>query len=159
MLLDKVIRDGVRGGWLHAVRMGTNIFVTPLYGALCDGPVCSLLEVWALLQDALCRCAKLSVALSLDTFQACRLSLSLKMLCLCRQVNSFRLLLDCGWDDAYDPALLAPLLPQLPALDGVLISHPDPAHLGALPYLARSSLSVSSLQGRCSRAFRRRCPK
>ena len=72
------------------------------------------------------------------------------MPCLCRQVNSFRLLLDCGWDDAYDPALLAPLLPQLPELDGVLISHPDPAHLGALPYLARSSLFASSAECHCS---------
>lgn len=56
------------------------------------------------------------------------------------QVNSFRLLLDCGWDDAYDTALLESLVPLLPSLDGVLISHPDPAHLGALPYLARGPI-------------------
>jgi glyoxylase-like metal-dependent hydrolase (beta-lactamase superfamily II) len=55
-----------------------------------------------------------------------------------RQVNGFRLLLDCGWDDAYDPGLLRPLEALLPSLDGVIVSHPDPAHLGALPYLVRT---------------------
>ena len=66
-------------------------------------------------------------------------------LSLCRQVNGFSLLLDCGWDNACDLALLVPLLPQLPALDGVLISHPDLAHLGALPYLVRSPFQCPML--------------
>lgn len=50
-------------------------------------------------------------------------------------VRGFSILLDCGWDDAFDPALLAPLLAALPSIDAVLISHLDLAHLGALPYL------------------------
>ena len=50
-------------------------------------------------------------------------------------VRGFTFLLDCGWDDAFDTALLAPLLAALPRIDAVLISHLDTAHLGALPYL------------------------
>ena len=111
------------------------------------------------------------------------------------ELDGFTLLLDCGWNDAYDPALLAPLVAALPRVDAgarvwlragvgalrcaatcgrlllllvlfsfrawchcklheppsdaaapllprpptphpaVLLSHSDPTHLGALPYL------------------------
>lgn len=33
------------------------------------------------------------------------------------ELDGFTLLLDCGWDDSYDPALLAPLLAALPRVD------------------------------------------
>ena len=45
------------------------------------------------------------------------------------------MLLDCGWDDAYDVELLKPLKDVLDRVDCVLLSHPTPDHLGALPYL------------------------
>jgi hypothetical protein len=146
--------------------MENHLLVTPLYGAGASGALSTLLDV-----------------------------------------HGVRFLLDCGWDDAYDPALLAPLIQVscsycglwaviidciifgicmtvtfiyvnpifpsladcslslslsaslflflspsvsliylyvslgvfggqvLPSIDAVLISHPDSAHLGALPYL------------------------
>jgi glyoxylase-like metal-dependent hydrolase (beta-lactamase superfamily II) len=64
------------------------------------------------------------------------------------RVGNATILLDCGWDDRLDPALLAPLVggdddgnanPSTRALidtvDAVLLSHATPAHSGALPYL------------------------
>lgn len=33
------------------------------------------------------------------------------------ELDGFTILLDCGWDDAYDPALLEPLLAVLPRVD------------------------------------------
>ena len=40
---------------------------------------------------------------------------------------------DCGWTDACDPQILAPLAAVAPRVDAVLLSHGDIAHLGALP--------------------------
>ena len=51
------------------------------------------------------------------------------------QIDELILLLDCGWDDAFDLELLRPLKNVIGHVHGVLITHPDPAHLGALPYL------------------------
>jgi cleavage and polyadenylation specificity factor subunit 2 len=45
-----------------------------------------------------------------------------------------KILLDCGWDDRMDVQALEPLRRIAPHVDAVLISHPDTAHLGALPY-------------------------
>ena len=45
-----------------------------------------------------------------------------------------KILLDCGWDDRMDTQALEPLRRIAPLVDAVLISHPDTAHLGALPY-------------------------
>ena len=45
-----------------------------------------------------------------------------------------KILLDCGWDDRMDVQALEPLRRIAPLVDAVLISHPDTAHLGALPY-------------------------
>lgn len=33
------------------------------------------------------------------------------------ELDGFNFLLDCGWNDAYDPALLQPLLEVLPRID------------------------------------------
>jgi cleavage and polyadenylation specificity factor subunit 2 len=51
------------------------------------------------------------------------------------QIKNFTFLLDCGWADPYNPSQLEPLLEEIETIDAVLISHPDIAHLGALPYL------------------------
>ncbi|GAB4814627.1 hypothetical protein N2152v2_001673 [Parachlorella kessleri] len=56
-------------------------------------------------------------------------------LCYLLELGDFVILLDCGWDDGFDPALLRPLHDVLDHVDLVLLSHPDLAHLGALPFL------------------------
>lgn len=73
--------------------MGSQIKFTQLYGASCDAPLSSLLEI-----------------------------------------NGFTFLIDCGWTEEFDVALLNPLKEAIPRIDAVLLSHPDTAHLGALPY-------------------------
>ncbi|GIL70342.1 hypothetical protein Vretifemale_981 [Volvox reticuliferus] len=56
-------------------------------------------------------------------------------LCYLLEIDSFTILLDCGWDENFDPAALEPIKRVLPRINAVLLSHPDLAHLGALPYL------------------------
>ena len=51
------------------------------------------------------------------------------------QVNELVLLLNCGWDDDYNVSLLEPIREYIPRIHGVLLTHPDVSHLGALPYL------------------------
>ncbi|KAJ0402573.1 hypothetical protein P43SY_006812 [Pythium insidiosum] len=50
------------------------------------------------------------------------------------EIDEVCILLDCGWTDEYDEALLQPLARVASRIDLVLISHPDLAHMGALPY-------------------------
>uniref|UniRef100_A0ACD5XYD1 Uncharacterized protein n=1 Tax=Avena sativa TaxID=4498 RepID=A0ACD5XYD1_AVESA len=64
-------------------------------------------------------------------------------LCYLLVVDDFRFLLDCGWTDHCDPALLQPLARVAPTIDAVLLSHPDMMHLGALPY-AMKHLGLSA---------------
>ncbi|KAF2897395.1 hypothetical protein ILUMI_08780 [Ignelater luminosus] len=55
--------------------------------------------------------------------------------CYILQVDEVRILLDCGWDEQFDPDFMRELKRHVHAIDAVLISYPDVAHLGALPYL------------------------
>jgi len=55
-------------------------------------------------------------------------------MCYLLQIDDFNILLDCGWDERYDENMLAPLKNVVADIDAVLLSHPDLAHLGALPY-------------------------
>lgn len=55
--------------------------------------------------------------------------------CSVLKLGGATVLLNCGWTEAMDPALLSPLLPFLQDLDLILITHADMKHLGALPYL------------------------
>ncbi|ELU12868.1 hypothetical protein CAPTEDRAFT_155355 [Capitella teleta] len=55
--------------------------------------------------------------------------------CYMLQVDEFHFLLDCGWDEEFDPVFMENLKKHLPQIDAVLLSYPDPQHLGALPYL------------------------
>uniref|UniRef100_A0ACD5TG03 Uncharacterized protein n=1 Tax=Avena sativa TaxID=4498 RepID=A0ACD5TG03_AVESA len=64
-------------------------------------------------------------------------------LCYLLAVDGFRFLLDCGWTDHCDPALLQPLARVAPTIDAVLLSHPDMMHLGALSY-AMKHLGLSA---------------
>eukprot|EP00658_Telonema_sp_P-2_P059075 TRINITY_DN4776_c0_g1_i1.p1 TRINITY_DN4776_c0_g1~~TRINITY_DN4776_c0_g1_i1.p1 ORF type:complete len:493 (+),score=108.85 TRINITY_DN4776_c0_g1_i1:105-1583(+) len=56
-------------------------------------------------------------------------------LCYLLRVDECNILLDCGSDPCFTQELLEPLKQIAPKLDAILISHPDPMHLGALPYL------------------------
>ncbi|KAK1260114.1 Cleavage and polyadenylation specificity factor subunit 2 [Acorus gramineus] len=49
-------------------------------------------------------------------------------------IDGFNFLVDCGWNDLFDPTLLQPLSSVSSTIDAVLLSHPDMLHLGALPY-------------------------
>lgn len=49
-------------------------------------------------------------------------------------IDGFNFLIDCGWNDHFDPSLLQPLSKVASTIDAVLLSHPDTLHLGALPY-------------------------
>lgn len=77
--------------------------------------------------------------------------------CYILQVDELRILLDCGWDENFDQDFIKELKRYLFAkkkivcycnkiynnyifrhvnqIDAVLLSYPDPLHLGALPYL------------------------
>lgn len=55
-------------------------------------------------------------------------------LCYLLDVDGFRFLLDCGWDDLFNVDSLQPLAGVASSIDAVLLSHPDTLHLGALPY-------------------------
>jgi len=55
-------------------------------------------------------------------------------LCYLLSVDGRLFLLDCGWDDRMAVDSLGPLAEIAHKIDAVLISHPDTAHLGALPY-------------------------
>ena len=56
-------------------------------------------------------------------------------LCYLLQVDEFKFLLDCGWDENFSMNHIEQLKPYLHEIDAVLLSHPDLYHLGALPYL------------------------
>ncbi|KAL7615395.1 hypothetical protein Lser_V15G09405 [Lactuca serriola] len=49
-------------------------------------------------------------------------------------IDGFNFLIDCGWNDHFDPSLLQPLSRIASTVDAVLLSHSDTLHLGALPY-------------------------
>lgn len=55
--------------------------------------------------------------------------------CYILQVDEFRFLLDCGWNEKFDPDFMKELRRHANQIDAVLLSYPDPLHLGALPYM------------------------
>lgn len=55
--------------------------------------------------------------------------------CYMLQVDEFRFLLDCGWDENFSMNYLDNLKQHLHQIDAILLSYPDHLHLGALPYL------------------------
>ncbi|KAF5480422.1 hypothetical protein F2P56_001174 [Juglans regia] len=58
-------------------------------------------------------------------------------------IDGFNFLIDCGWNDLFDPSLLQPLSKIASTIDAVLLSYPDTLHLGALPY-AMKQLELSA---------------
>ena len=55
--------------------------------------------------------------------------------CFLLQIDDYNILLDCGWDERLSTGLIERITPRIPQIDCVLITYPDFAHLGALPYL------------------------
>jgi len=55
--------------------------------------------------------------------------------CHLLQVDECRFLLDAGWDENFNMAYLRDVRKHINQIDAVLLSFPDQAHLGALPYL------------------------
>ncbi|XP_050543875.1 cleavage and polyadenylation specificity factor subunit 2 isoform X2 [Daktulosphaira vitifoliae] len=55
--------------------------------------------------------------------------------CYLLQIDEFKFLLDCGWDERFNMGLINKLKRYIHQIDAVLLSHPDRFHLGALPYL------------------------
>lgn len=58
-------------------------------------------------------------------------------------IDGFNFLIDCGWNDHFDPSLLQPLSRVASTIDAILLSYPDTLHLGALPY-AMKQLGLSA---------------
>ncbi|KAK2553094.1 Cleavage and polyadenylation specificity factor subunit 2 [Acropora cervicornis] len=56
-------------------------------------------------------------------------------LCYLLQVDEFRFLLDCGWDETFSEDVIEPVKKLVHQIDAVLITFPDIYHMGALPYL------------------------
>ncbi|XP_037088063.1 cleavage and polyadenylation specificity factor subunit 2-like [Pollicipes pollicipes] len=55
--------------------------------------------------------------------------------CHLLQVDECRFLLDAGWDENFNLAYLKDVRKHINQIDAVLLTFPDQAHLGALPYL------------------------
>jgi len=51
------------------------------------------------------------------------------------QVDEFKFLLDCGWDEMLNLETIENIKRYASQVDAVLVSHPDIYHIGALPYL------------------------
>lgn len=55
--------------------------------------------------------------------------------CYLLEVDDCKLLLDCGWDEHFSSSIVNRIARHVKTIDAVLLSHPDPYHLGLLPYL------------------------
>jgi cleavage and polyadenylation specificity factor subunit 2 len=54
--------------------------------------------------------------------------------CYILQIDDFKFLLDCGWDERNSTKIIDNLRRHARQIDAILISHSDPLHLGCLPY-------------------------
>ncbi len=50
--------------------------------------------------------------------------------CYLLQVDEFRFLLDCGWDEMFSQSFIKELVKHCKQIDAVLLSQPDSQHLG-----------------------------
>ncbi|CAD6231676.1 GSCOCG00001529001-RA-CDS [Cotesia congregata] len=55
--------------------------------------------------------------------------------CYLLEIDEVKILLDCGWNEHFDESFMRELKRYVHQIDAVLLSYPDPLHLGALPYL------------------------
>lgn len=49
--------------------------------------------------------------------------------CSLLEIDDYRILLDCGWDDRFDTEVLESLRSVVASIDAVLLSQPDLLHL------------------------------
>lgn len=57
--------------------------------------------------------------------------------CYLLQIDQFKCLLDCGWDEKFSQTIVDEISKHFKTLNAILLTYPDPAHLGALPYLVK----------------------
>lgn len=57
--------------------------------------------------------------------------------CYLLQIDQFKCLLDCGWDEKFSLPIVEEIGKHFRSLDAILLAYPDAAHLGALPYLVK----------------------
>ncbi|OQR70465.1 putative cleavage and polyadenylation specificity factor subunit 2 isoform 2 [Tropilaelaps mercedesae] len=55
--------------------------------------------------------------------------------CYLLQIDEFKILLDLGWDEFLSPKPIKEMRRLANQADAILLSYPDPLHLGALPHL------------------------
>lgn len=55
--------------------------------------------------------------------------------CYLLQIDEFKILLDLGWDEFFNPKPIKDMRRLVSQADAILLSYPDPLHLGALPHL------------------------
>lgn len=58
--------------------------------------------------------------------------------CYLLQIDQFRCLLDCGWDEKFSLPIVEEIGKHFKTLDAILLNYPDPRHVGALPYLVKN---------------------
>lgn len=57
--------------------------------------------------------------------------------CYLLQIDQFKCLLDCGWDEKFSQSIVDEIGKHFKSLNAILLTYPDPSHLGALPYLVK----------------------
>lgn len=57
--------------------------------------------------------------------------------CYLLQIDQFKCLLDCGWDEKFTQSIVDEIGKHFKTLDAILLNYPDPSHVGALPYLVK----------------------
>ena len=57
--------------------------------------------------------------------------------CYLLQIDQFKCLLDCGWDEKFSLSIVDEIGKHFKTLDAILLNYPDPSHVGALPYLVK----------------------
>lgn len=57
--------------------------------------------------------------------------------CYLLQIDQFKCLLDCGWDERFSMSIVDEISKHFRTLDAILLNYPDPRHIGALPYLIK----------------------
>lgn len=61
--------------------------------------------------------------------------------CHLLQIDDFKFLLDCGWDEANHEKIIDNLKRHARQIDAILISHPDLNHCGLLPYMTKLGIN------------------
>lgn len=57
--------------------------------------------------------------------------------CYLLQIDQFKCLLDCGWDEKFTLSIVEEIGKHFRSLDAILLNYPEPSHVGALPYLVK----------------------